>query len=173
MIFLGLGSNLPSSFGDRFKNINLSISYLKENGIQIIKKSSFYETPSYPINNNPKFINVVVSSETQLPPDNLMSVLIFIEEKLERKRSKKNEPRTCDIDIIDYKNKVLNIEYNNINLIIPHSKLTSRNFVLYPLQEISPEWRHPKTKEIISDLIQKLSKEDKKSILKIKNIDII
>lgn len=173
MIFLGIGSNLPSSFGNRFNNINKAISFLNEYGIQTIKKSSFYETLSYPNKENPKFINIAISVKTNLSIVDLMSVLVFIEEKLERKRSKKNEPRTCDIDIIDYKNKVLNIEYNNINLIIPHSKLTSRNFVLYPLQEISPEWRHPKTKEIISDLIQKLSKEDKKSILKIKNIDII
>jgi 2-amino-4-hydroxy-6-hydroxymethyldihydropteridine diphosphokinase len=167
MIFLGLGSNLPSKYGDRFTNINLAISSLEGYGIKVIKKSSFYETPSYPNKENPKFINAVILVETILPPIDLMSVLIFIEEKLERKRGKKNDPRTCDIDIIDYNSQILNLRYNNLDLTVPHKELTSRNFILFPLQEISPTWKHPKTKEIISVLLQKLNDEDKNSILKI------
>ena len=167
MIFLGLGSNLPSKYGDRFANINLAISSLEGYGIKVIKKSSFYETPSYPNKENPKFINAVILVETILPPIDLMSVLIFIEEKLERKRGKKNDPRTCDIDIIDYNSQILNLRYNNLDLTVPHKELTLRNFILFPLQEISPTWEHPKTKEIISVLLQKLNDEDKNSILKI------
>ena len=97
-----------------------------------------------------------------------MFILIFVEEKLERRRNKKNDPRTCDIDIVDYNSKVLNFKYNNLYLMVPHKELTSRNFVLFPLQEILPNWKHPKTKEIINALIQKLPKDDRKSILKIK-----
>ena len=167
MIFLGLGSNLSSKFGDRFANINLAISFLEGYGIKVIKKSNFYETPSYPNKENPKFINVVILVETILPPVDLMSVLIFIEEKLERKRGKKNDPRTCDIDIIDYNNQILNLKYNDLDLTLPHKNLSARNFILFPLQEISPNWKHPKTNEIISFLIQKLNQEDKNSILKI------
>ena len=167
MIFLGLGSNLPSKYGDRFANINLVISCLDGYGIKVIKKSSFYETPSYPNNENPKFINAIILVETTLPPVDLMSVLIFIEKKLERKRGKKNDPRTCDIDIIDYNSQILNLRYNNLDLTVPHKELTSRNFILFPLQEILPTWKHPKTKEIINVLLQKLSEEDKNSILKI------
>ena len=167
MIFLGLGSNLSSSFGDRFVNIKLAISYLEEYGINVIKKSSFYETPSYPNNQNPKFINAVIIVETIMPPIKLMSALILIEEKLERKRFKKNDPRTCDIDIIDYNSRILKLKFNNLEFTVPHKKLTLRNFVLFPLKEISPMWKHPKTKEIISDLVQTLRDEDKNSILKI------
>ena len=167
MIFLGLGSNLSSKYGDRFTNIKLAISYLESYGIKVIKKSSFYETHSYPNKQNPKFINIVILVETILSPTDLMSVLIFIEEKLERKRNKKNDPRTCDIDIIDYNSQILNLKYNNLNLTVPHKELTSRNFILFPLQEISPTWKHPKTKEIITVLLLKLSQEDKNSILKI------
>ena len=79
MIILGLGSNLPSRHGDKFQNLNLAMSSLEEYGIKIIKKSSFYETPSYPNKENPKFINAVILVETILPPVDLMSVLIFIE----------------------------------------------------------------------------------------------
>ena len=168
MIILGLGSNLSSSYGDRFSNINLAMAYLEDYGIKILKKSSFYETLSYPNKKNPKFINIVVLVETHLFPVDLMSVLIFIEEKLERKRDKKNDPRTCDIDIIDHNGQILDFNYKNLNLTLPHEKLPYRNFVLIPLHEIIPEWKHPKTKDSIEVLINKLSNDDKNSILKVK-----
>ena len=167
MIILGLGSNLSSTFGDRFNNINLAMAYLESYDIKILKKSSFYETLSYPNQKNPKFINIVILVKTHLPPIDLMSVLIFIEEKLERKRAKKNDPRTCDIDIIDYNKQIIDFKYRNLNLTLPHEKLVNRNFVLIPLHEILPEWQHPETKDSIDVLINKLSNEDKNSILKI------
>jgi len=167
MFLLGLGSNLSSSFGDRFENLNLAISYLETYQIKIINRSSFYETPSYPDIKNPKFINLVVDVSTYLLPEDLASVLIFVEEKLERKRIKKNEPRTCDIDIIDYNGKVMEFTYKNLIFKVPHEKLIYRNFVLFPLQEIAPKWVHPKNKDSIDVLINKLPNEEKKSILKI------
>ena len=167
MFLLGLGSNLSSSFGDRFENIDLATSYLETYKIKIIKRSSFYETPSYPDIKNPKFINIVVEVSTYLPPKDLASVLIFVEEKLERKRIKENEPRTCDIDIIDYNGKVLDFTYKSLIFKVPHEKLIYRNFVLFPLREIVPKWVHPKTKDSIDELIKKLPNQEKKSILKI------
>ena len=167
MIILGLGSNLHSSFGNRFKNISLAISYLKSYKIKVIKESSFYETPSYPNNKNPKFINVTVGISTNLSPADLASILISIEEKLERKRNYKNEPRTCDIDIIDFNSKIIDFKYKNLDFKVPHEKMLYRNFVLIPLKDILPNWIHPKTKESIDLLIDRLSIEDKKSILKV------
>ena len=167
MIILGIGSNLPSSFGDRFRNIEIVITYLEKYNIKVTKRSSFYETPSYPDKENPKFINIIIEIETHLNPTDLASVLIFIEEMLQRKRIKKNDPRTCDIDIIDYKGEIINFNYKNLEFSVPHKKLADRNFVLIPLAEILPQWKHPKTKDDISVLIDKLSNEDKKSILKI------
>ena len=168
MILLGLGSNLPSNFGDRFQNIDLAVSAIEGYGIKIIKKSSYYESLSYPNKSNPKFINILIEIETHLPPEDLVSVLIFIEESLERKRNKKNDPRTCDIDLIDYNGQIIDFKYKDLDYTTPHTKLIYRNFILYPLQEILPDWKHPKTKELISVLIEKLPKEDKNSILKIK-----
>ena len=158
MIFLGIGSNLSSSFGDRFTNINLAVSSLEEKKINLVKKSSFYETFSYPNKENPKFINIVIAVETSLYPKDLMEVLISIEEKLERKRAKKNDPRTCDIDIIDYNGKVINFKLNNFELKIPHESMSTRNFVLYPLREICPNWIHPINKTTIDVLIKNLKK---------------
>ena len=167
MILLGLGSNLSSSFGDRFKNLELAILYLEMYKIKILKKSSYYESLSYPEKNNPKFINVVIEIETNLSPEDLASALIAAEESLERKRKKKNDPRTCDVDIIDYNSQILKFKCKNLDFTVPHEKLVNRNFVLLPLHEILPKWKHPISKDHISILIDRLSIVDKKSILKI------
>ena len=169
MIILGIGYNLSSHFGNRFINVEMAISFLNVYGILVDKKSSFYETESYPDKNDPKFINIVLSIKTKLPPIDLMSVLLFVEEKLHRKRNKKNAPRTCDIDIIDYNSEIVDFVYKDIKLNIPHKKLEFRNFVLFPLREIFPEWKHPKTNENINSLIGKLSEDDRKSIYKVRN----
>ena len=111
---------------------------------------------------------MVIAIESGIKLTDLVSKLIFIEEKLERKRNKKNDPRTCDIDIIDYNNQIINFKYKNLDFTVPHEKLIYRNFVLFPLREILSEWEHPKTKDSITTLIEKLPKEEKNSILKIK-----
>jgi len=167
MIILGIGSNLSSTYGNRFSNIDFAISYLEKYQIKIIKKSSYYETPSYPNEKHPKFINIVVGVETTLDPVNLASVLIFIENKLQRVRKEKNEPRTCDIDLIDFHGKTFNFQYKKFYFTVPHEKLIYRNFVLIPLNEIDPKWIHPTTNEAVNILIEKLPEKDKKSILKI------
>ncbi len=171
MIYLGIGSNLSSSFGDRFANINLAVSSLKEKKINLVKKSSFYETFSYPNKENPKFINIVIAVKTSLSPKNLMESLILIEEKLERKRLKKNDPRTCDIDIIDYNKEIINFNLNNFELKIPHQSMSVRNFVLYPLKEICPNWIHPISKTTIDVLIENLKKTNN-DITKLSQNDI-
>ena len=85
MILLSLGSNLSSSFGNRFKNLELAISHLQSHKIELITKSSFYETPSYPNKKDPKFINIVIEIESNLSPSNLASIIFSVEERLERK----------------------------------------------------------------------------------------
>ena len=168
MIVLSLGSNLSSKFGDRFTNLQKAISLLESHGVKILKKSSFYETPSYPNENNPKFINIVILASSDLKPENLASILISVENELERKRYIKNEPRTCDIDIIDYNGESFDFKFNDLEFTVPHTELINRNFVLYPLKEILPNWKHPKSKVIIDILINNLSNDFKKSILKVK-----
>ena len=157
-VFLAIGSNL----GDRFRNIELAKMMLSDNRIKILKSSSFYETLSWPNIKNPKFLNVVLEIETNLRPLSLLDLCKKIEKSLGRKKSKKNSPRVCDIDILDYDKRN---ENNGINL--PHPRLHQRNFVLIPLFEISKKWTHPKFKDHIKTLILKLSKKDITSIKKI------
>ena len=156
MLLLGLGSILTSTFGDRFTNLNIALDQLEKYKIKIVKKSSFYESSSYPNKKDPKFINIVVEVSSNLPPEDLASVLIFIEEKLERKRIKKNEPRTCDIDILDYDRKII-IEKN---LKLPHPRMHTRNFVLLPFFEIDRTWIHPLKKIDIKKLLSFIKESD-------------
>ena len=155
MIYIALGSNLPSSFGNRYENLNLAISLIETYGIQVIKRSSFYETLSFPDRTKPKFINVVLKTETHFSAQNLMKICLSVEKKLGRKRNKKNEPRICDIDIIDYDNKVIKKTLNN-DLSIRHPKMHKRNFVLLPLFEISKRWKHPLLSVKITKLIKSI-----------------
>ena len=76
----------------------------------------------------------------------------IIEKKLGRKNKIKNYPRTCDIDIIDFKG----LKYNKNNIEIPHPRLTDRNFVLVPLYEIEKTWKHPKSNISIHNLLKNL-----------------
>ena len=171
MIFIGIGSNLHSAFGNRFANIDLAISLLEKKGVKLVKKSSFYETFSQPNKNDPKFVNVVISTDSNLSPIDLMIFLISIEKKLGRNRKMKNEPRTCDMDIIDFNRLVKNFKIDNFELILPHKRLINRNFVLHPLKEICSNWTHPKTKKNIDILINNL-KEANNEITKLSQNDI-
>ena len=155
MVYIGIGSNL----GNRINNIEKAKYFLKMNGINILKTSSYYETLSWPDSNNPKFINIVIQSNTFISPKKFLEIFNTIEKKLGRKKSFKNSPRTCDIDIISYKNKIISGD-----IIIPHERMSKRSFVLIPLFEIAPNYIHPKTKKSIRKLIFSLPIKDITSI---------
>ncbi len=153
MIYLNIGSNLPSKFGDRFINIEKAIDLLTSKSIKLEKVSSFYETPSYPNPKFPNFINISIKVESNLSPKKFLNEIKLIEKKLGRLKTQKNEPRVCDIDIIDYKGQIIKEE----KLQIPHAKLHLRNFVLYPLKEIDPNWSHPIFNKKIDFFLKRLS----------------
>ena len=158
MIYIGIGSNL----GNRIRNIENSKYLLKINGIDITRTSRYYETLSWPDPSKPKFINIVIQSNTNFSPKKLLKIFKIIEQKLGRIRSLRNAPRTCDIDLISYIKKILS---NNIS--IPHKSMIKRNFVLFPLFEIAPNWMHPKSKKSIKKLIFSLPIKDITSIKQI------
>ena len=157
--FLAIGSNL----GNKERNICLAKYKLQTQDIDLIKSSSNYETLSWPNKKNPKFINAVIKISTTLSPMMLMQKCLNIEKELGRKRSKKNKPRICDIDIIDYDQKTLK-GTNNIKLILPHPEMHKRNFVLLPLYEITQSWIHPVKKKTINKLIKLVDIEDLRAI---------
>ncbi len=153
-IFLGIGSNL----GNRIANIEKAKSLLLQNNIYFISVSNYYETPSWPDPNKPKFLNIVLKVVCKLKPLELLNLCKIIEVKLGRKKTYKNSPRTCDIDIIDFDGIVLK------EIQIPHKLMHIRNFVLFPLFEINKNWKHPVLKINIKKLIFSLPIKDIRSI---------
>ena len=167
MIHLNIGSNLESKFGNRFKNIYIAINLLINANVKIIKTSNFYQTPSYPNKELPKFINIGVLANYDKNVTTLINEINFIEKKIGRNKSKKNDPRVCDIDIIDFKGLI--IDKNNLK--IPHEKCHLRNFVLYPILQINPEWVHPIIKKNVKFLINKLDQKSRIEITRLnKNV---
>ncbi len=164
MIYLSIGSNLNSRFGNRFDNINKSLQLLKNKKLKIIKISKFYETPSYPNKNLPKFINIAISINFSKKPSDLLKITSDIEKKMDRVLTPNNEPRTLDIDIIDFKKIILKTKL----LELPHPKAQERNFVLMPLYEINPNWKHPINNIKIKDLINKLTANKRNEITRLK-----
>ena len=159
--YLALGSNL----GNKIENIERAKFELQYNKIKIIKSSSNFESLSWPNPSNPNFINIVIKIKTNIPPLELLKICNLIEKKLGRKRSTINAPRSCDIDIIDYKQKILNLKNNN--LILPHPRMNKRSFVILPLFEINKSWKHPKSRKNIVNLVNSLPIKDLRSIKKI------
>ena len=160
-IYLAIGSNL----GNRINNIDIAKFELTKNKIEIIKSSSCYLSDSWPDASKPNYINIIIKVKTSLMPLELLKICNLIELKLGRTRSKKNAPRTCDIDIIDYNKKILNEK--NDRLILPHPRMNKRNFVLFPLFEVDKSWKHPKSKINIVNLINSLPAKDLRSIKQI------
>ena len=163
IVYLGIGSNL----GNKRRNIENAKYLLEKNSIKIVKSSNIYETYSWPNKNHPKFYNIVIKIITKLKPTNLFFTIKNIEKKIGRKKSQVNSPRTCDIDILDYKGLSYKLYAKNNKLLIPHPRLHNRNFVLFPLFEIEKNWKHPLKKTKIQDLIGKL---DNSSLYSIKQI---
>ncbi len=142
-VYLGLGSNL----GNKKANINKTINFLKEKA-NILKVSSLYDTEPVGYKNQDRFLNCIVKIQTRLKPEELLLFLKSIERKLKRIVTIRNGPRTIDLDIIFYGNKIIKID----NLIIPHPRLHKRLFVLGPLNELCPDFIHPILKKSVREL---------------------
>ena len=169
MIHINIGSNLDSKYGTKFKNISIAINLLINSNLKIKKISNFYETPSYPNKKLPKFANIGLIAEYDFDYTKLITEISIIEKKIGRVRSKKNDPRVCDIDIIDFNglikvNKLLNL---------PHPRSHTRNFVLYPIKEIDPKWIHPILKKNVDILINELSQNSRIEITRLPKSVII
>ncbi len=161
-VYIAIGSNL----GNKKLNIEMAKFKLQNDSIKIVKSSSNFESNSWPNPKKPKFINAVIEINTVLSPEKLLNKCNKIELELGRKRFKKNEPRTCDIDIIDYDQKIFKSK-SLTNLILPHPSMEQRNFVLLPLFEISKNWKHPVKKVNITKLISFLKDSDLRAIKQI------
>ena len=129
-IYLSLGANL----GDKEGNLEHALRLLSGE-VAILKKSSLYETEPVGFKDQPWFLNMVVEGDTNLSPENLLSLTQGIEHEMKRVKTIVNGPRIIDIDILLYEDVAIESEL----LTIPHPRMLERAFVMVPLYEISPE----------------------------------
>jgi 2-amino-4-hydroxy-6-hydroxymethyldihydropteridine diphosphokinase len=151
--YVALGSNL----GDRVEHLRSAIAALLHLGT-VEAVSSFYETAPVGLVAQPDFLNAVVALQTTLPPQELMAALLRIEQQHGRGRSASvpKGPRTLDLDLLSYGD----VAMETPSLTLPHPSLAERRFVLAPLEEIAPLWRHPVSGKTAAELLAGLLRGD-------------
>jgi 2-amino-4-hydroxy-6-hydroxymethyldihydropteridine diphosphokinase len=150
-IFIALGANIPSASGPPQATLKAALATLQERGVQILDVSTFRQTEAWPDPADPTFTNAVARIETKLQPFALLGLLHEVETAFGRKRSVPNSRRSLDLDLIDYRSR---IEHGAVEL--PHPRMAGRRFVLEPLAEIAPGWRHPVSGQTVEALLAAL-----------------
>lgn len=133
--YVALGSNL----GNREENLRTALKHLQENGVQVVKVSTFIETEPYGVTDQPGFVNAVCQVSTELAPLELLRLLLKIELQMGRVRLRRWGERNIDLDLLLYEDAVL----ESGELTLPHPDMHNRDFVLFPLAEIAGEVVHP------------------------------
>jgi 2-amino-4-hydroxy-6-hydroxymethyldihydropteridine diphosphokinase len=141
MILVGLGSNVSGPWGNPRETVLRALRELDSNGTELVAASSLVETVPFGKVNQPNFVNAVARIITAMPAEALLLHLHDIERRAGRRRRMRWGPRTLDLDLLDYHGLV-----RHGRLMLPHPGIAERDFVLTPLMEIAPAWRHPVTR---------------------------
>jgi 2-amino-4-hydroxy-6-hydroxymethyldihydropteridine diphosphokinase len=153
-IFIGLGANLPSPrYGAPRATLTAALERLAAAGVRIAARSPWYESAPVPVSDQPWYVNAVARVETALTPEALLALLNQVEEAFGRVRGERNAPRIIDLDIIAYGDLVVR---GAAPPLLPHPRMADRAFVLLPLRDIAPGWRHPQLGRSVEALIAAL-----------------
>jgi 2-amino-4-hydroxy-6-hydroxymethyldihydropteridine diphosphokinase len=154
MILIALGSNLPSVAGPPEATLGRALERFPQEGMTVRTVSSYYRSKAWPDPGDPPFVNAVARIETARDPADLLGTLKDLERAFGRTLGARNAPRPLDLDILDYDGRI-----EAGPPMLPHPRLHERGFVLIPLRDIAPEWRHPISDRSVSELIETLPPE--------------
>jgi 2-amino-4-hydroxy-6-hydroxymethyldihydropteridine diphosphokinase len=160
MILIGIGSNLEGPWGPPRETVERAIAALDEPPLRLNKASRLIVTAPYGRADQPDFVNAVAWIETGLAPAALLEHLHGIELGAGRRRTLRWGPRTLDLDLLDYNGLVVAgeaAEEDDRTLMLPHPGIPNRHFVLGPIAEIAPDWRHPILRETADTLLGRLT----------------
>jgi 2-amino-4-hydroxy-6-hydroxymethyldihydropteridine diphosphokinase len=143
MIIIALGSNISGPWGTPRETLQRALEELPRQNIRIRTVSTFLETAPMGPQDQPNFVNAAAVVETKLLAPDLMQLLHAVERHAGRERLKRWGPRTLDLDLIDYNSEIRSADGPAPTL--PHPGIAERDFVLKPIAEIAPEWKHPVT----------------------------
>jgi 2-amino-4-hydroxy-6-hydroxymethyldihydropteridine diphosphokinase len=156
-LYIGLGANLPHpQFGLPRATLEHVLSLFPGLGLRVTRRSRWYESAPVPVSDQPWYVNGVVRVATELEPEPALARLHDIEAELGRVRGVRNAARSVDLDIIAFGNIIRDGPEPPI---LPHPRMAERAFVLLPLAEIAPDWRHPVTGQGITGLIADLPRD--------------
>ena len=162
MILVALGANVPTArHGTPAEGLDAALTTLAECGIRTVARSRWHRSAPMPPSAGPWFVNGVIRVETTLPPVPLMERLLAIEAGFGRQRTTAGAPRPLDLDLLDYDGMV--VDHAGADggpaLVLPHPRLAERAFVLVPLIEVAPDWRHPVTGATAASLLAAVAAE--------------
>ncbi len=150
-VVIALGSNLKGPFGSTRELLEAALGRFADEGLAIAQRSSWWRSAAWPDPDEPAFLNGIAFVETKRGPHETLAGLHRIERAFGRDRRRKNAPRTLDLDLIAYGRVVMDED----GLILPHPRAAERRFVMGPLAEVAPEWRHPETGERAEVLMER------------------
>jgi 2-amino-4-hydroxy-6-hydroxymethyldihydropteridine diphosphokinase len=156
--FIAVGANLPGPDGTK----PLAVCFAAITAIAALPwvmhaaRSPWYSTGPIPASDQPRYVNGMLRIEADIHPETLLTSLQCIETRFGRSRSAPNAARTLDLDIVDSAGLIR----DSPDPILPHPRAHTRAFVLLPLRDVAPDWRHPRTGEGIAALIAALPPQD-------------
>jgi len=152
-VYIAFGANLSNPQA----NFSRGLERLAAQGVGIQAMSGLWQSPAWPPGSaQPDYINAAAKVSFAGSAAELLAILHAIEAKLGRVRGEKNAARTLDLDLLDFKGQVISTDA----LTVPHPRMLTRAFVLFPLQQIAPDWRDPQGHQAIDNHIAKLPLSD-------------
>jgi len=159
-IFVGVGANLTHErYGAPQQTLEAALEELGHRGVQTVRLSPWYRTAPVPASDQPWYLNAVAEVASGLPADALLAELHAVEAEFGRRRTVPNAARPIDLDLLDYHGEIAAAGPGRATL--PHPRMTGRAFVLRPLADLAPDWRHPVTGQPIRELLANLPEDQK------------